>query len=102
MPLKRGLWLTLIDEAGEATPVACNVVEHTEHHWVLEALVPPQVYPVTFVAAQLRLDGHHLGRLRLEQPLVTRTHEPAEVRLDFPVDTSRLEATGMQLAPRGT
>lgn len=90
MRLKRGLWLTLIDEAGEATPVACDVEARREHEWVLEALVPPQVYPVQFVAAELRLDGQHLGRLRFPQPLVTVTHEPMDVRLDFPVSSAQL------------
>ena len=64
MPLKRGLWLTLLDEAGEATPVACDVIRRSPGCWTLEAMIPPQVYPVRFVSARLRLDGQHLGTLR--------------------------------------
>jgi hypothetical protein len=94
MYLKRGLWLTLLDEAGEATPVACDVDERAGGNWVLQALIPPQVYPVRFVAAQLRLDGHHLGRLQLPHPIVTVTHEPMDLRLEFPVSPERLAAAG--------
>lgn len=90
MRLTRGLWLTLIDEAEEALPVACEVAGRGEGEWLLEATVPPQVYPVTFVAAELRLDGHFLGRLRLEQPVTTVTHEPLDLRLRFPVPAERL------------
>lgn len=94
MRLKRGLWLTLIDEAGEATPVACDVEDRLPGRWILDAMVPPQVYPVTFVAAELRLDGAHLGRMRFPEPIVTVTHEPMDVHLEFPVHESRLaEAT---------
>ena len=89
MPLKRGLWLSLLDEAGEATPVACDVIERKPDRWVLEALVPPQVYPVTFVAARVRLDGEYLGQARLPQPITTVTHQPAEVTIEFPIDRSR-------------
>ncbi|HEU4754848.1 MAG TPA: hypothetical protein VFU47_17195 [Armatimonadota bacterium] len=92
MQLKRGLWLTMLDEAGEATPVACNVEERRPGLWILEALIPPQVYPVRFEAAQLRLDGHHLGRLQLPQPIVTVTHQPLELRLEFPVNEERVAA----------
>jgi hypothetical protein len=92
MPLKRGLWLSLLDEAGEATPVACEVEERRADAWVLEAMVPPQVYPVTFVAAQLRLHGQHLGRMRLGEPITTVTHEPLDLRLEFPIDADRLAA----------
>jgi hypothetical protein len=90
MPLKRGLWLTLLDEADEATPVACDIAERRSDVWVLEALVPPQVYPVKFLSARLRLDGHFLGMLRFPQPVITVTHEPLDLRLEFPVDPSRL------------
>lgn len=93
MTLKRGLWLTLLDEAGEATPVACDVVERRDGIWILDALVPPQVYPVEFHAARLRLDGQHLGHLTFPQPRTTVTHEPMDLRLEFPVDESRLVAT---------
>jgi hypothetical protein len=96
MRLKRGLWLTLIDEAGEATPVACDVEERRAELWVLEALIPPQVYPVCFVAAELRLDGFHLGRLRFTAPIVTVTHEPREMRLEFPVSEHRLAEAGQR------
>jgi hypothetical protein len=88
--LKRGLWLTLVDEGDEALPVACDVAERRDDRWILEALVPPQVYPVNFVAAQLRLDGQHLGQIRFAEPLVTVTHEPLDLRLEFPVDASKL------------
>jgi hypothetical protein len=92
MQLKQGLWLTLVDEAGEATPVACDVASRSDGHWVLEALVPPQVYPVTFLKAQLRLDGCHLGQIQFSTPITTVTHEPLDVRLDFPVDEKLVEA----------
>lgn len=92
MPLKQGLWLTLLDEAQEATPVACEVVERRPDQLVLEAMVPPQVYPVTFVEARLRLDGEHLGKLRFPEPIVTVTHEPMDLRLEFPVSAAVLEA----------
>jgi len=92
MPLKRGLWLSLVDEAGEATPVACSIEERRPGIWVLEAMVPPQVYPVHFVSALLRLDGQHLGRLRFPQPVTTVTHEPLELRLEFPIDDARVAA----------
>jgi hypothetical protein len=90
MPLKRGLWLTLTDDAGEATPVACEIAEQREGLWVLEALVPAQVYPVTFCSARLRLDGHHLGLTQFETPIVTVTHQPLDLRLEFPIDAQRL------------
>ncbi len=90
MPLKRGLWLTLLDEAQEATPVACDLVERREELVVLEAMVPPQVYPVTFLEAQLRLDGEHLGKLRFPEPIVTVTHEPLDLRLEFPIRAGAL------------
>src|SRR3954463_10478405 len=90
MPLKRGLWLTLLDEAGEATPVACEVVEQRPGCWKLEAMIPPQVYPVTFVAARLRLDGHHLGATRFPEPIVTVTLKPKDIEIEFPVDDRRL------------
>lgn len=89
MTLKRGLWLTLLDEAGEATPVACDVVEKRPDVWILDALVPPQVYPVAFYSARLRLDGHHLGQLQFREPKVTVTHEPMDLRIEFPVDAQR-------------
>lgn len=92
--LKRGLWLTLLDDAHEATPVACEVVERRADLLVLEAMVPPQVYPVTFVEAQLRLDGEHLGKLRLPEAIITVTHEPLDLRLEFPVRTEVLERSG--------
>ncbi|MFN3653174.1 MAG: hypothetical protein ACK47B_26635 [Armatimonadota bacterium] len=92
MSLKRGLWLSLIDEGGEATLVACDVLERNDSHWRLEALVPPQVYPVTFVAARLRLDGHFLGLIRLPEPQTTVTHEPMFLTIDFPVDPTRFAA----------
>jgi hypothetical protein len=85
MPLKRGLWLSLIDEGGEAFPVACSVEERRPGAWVLEAMIPPQVYPVHFVSAKLRLDGRHLGQIRFPEPVATVTHEPLELRLEFPV-----------------
>jgi hypothetical protein len=91
MLLKRGLWLTLMDEAGEATPVACTVDERREGCWVLEAMVPPQVYPVAFVSARLRLDGHHLGALPFPEPIVTVTHQPLDLRLEFPVDSAHVD-----------
>lgn len=90
MPLKRGLWLTLIDDADEAYPVACEVTEQRPDLWVLEAMVPPQVYPVCFVAARLRLDGNFLGMVRLPQPVVTVTHQELDFRLEFPIDARRL------------
>lgn len=90
MTLKRGLWLTLLDESGEATPVACDVVEKRAGMWVLDALVPPQVYPVAFYSARLRLDGQHLGHLQFREPRVTITHQPMDLRLEFPVDESRV------------
>ena len=93
MPLKRGLWLTLIDDADEAYPVACDVAERREGAWILETMIPPQVYPVRFVAARLRLDGNFLGLLRLPDPLQTVTHQPLDVRLEFPIDPRRLEGT---------
>ena len=92
MELKRGLWLILLDEAGEATPVACDVEERDPALWVLDALVPPQVYPVTFVAAKLRLDGYHLGLLKLQKPITTRTHEPFDVQLEFPIIREQYDA----------
>lgn len=92
MPLKRGLWLSLVDEAGEATPVACTVEERRNGVWVLEAMVPLQVYPVQFVSARLRLDGHHLGFLKFKEPVVAVPHEPMELRLEFPIDPERLAA----------
>jgi len=92
MQLKRGLWLTLFDEAGEATPVACDVDEQRPGLWILEALVPPATYPVTFVSARLRLDGYHLGLLRFAQPILTATHEAKEVRLEFPINEAQWEA----------
>jgi hypothetical protein len=85
MPFKRGLWLTLLDEAGEATPIACEVDERRPGTWVLEAMVPPQVYPVTFVAAELVMNSQHIGLLRLPEPVTTVTHQPLELRLEFPV-----------------
>jgi len=90
MPLKRGLWLTLIDDADEAYPVACELSERRPELWVLEAMVPPQVYPVCFVAARLRLDGNFLGLVRLPKPVVTVTHQPMDFRLEFPIDARRL------------
>lgn len=95
MPLKRGLWLTLIDDADEAYPVACDVSERRSDVWVLEAMVPPQVYPVRFVAARLRLDGNFLGMLRLPEPFVTETHQPMDFRLEFPIDQRRLSGTAL-------
>ena len=92
MQLKQGLWLNLLDETGEATPVACDVTERRPGLWVLEALVPPQVYPVTFTSARLRLDGHHLGLLRFPEPMTTTTHQPMDVRLEFPVNEEQLAA----------
>lgn len=94
MPLKRGLWLTLIDDAGESYPVACDVTERRAHSWILETLIPPQVYPVCFVAAHLRLDGDFLGLLQFTQPFQTVTHQPLDIRLDFPVEPHRLAGTG--------
>ena len=91
MQLKHGLWLTLVDEGEEATPVACDVTERRPGCWVLDAMVPPQVYPVRFVAAQLRLDGQFLGMVRLPQSVTTVTHQPLDFRIEFPVDESRLE-----------
>lgn len=93
MPLKRGLWLTLFDEGEEATPVACDVVERGADRIVLEALVPPQVYPVTFTEARLRLDGEHLGKLRFPEPIVTVTHEPMDLRLEFPLQAEVVART---------
>ena len=90
MPFKRGLWLSLLDETGEETPMACEVVEQRLGMWILDAMVPPQVYPVTYVHAQLRLDGSHLGRIRLPEPLTTVTHEPKDLYLEFPLDDRRL------------
>lgn len=90
MPLKRGLWLTLIDDADESYPVACELSEQRPDLWVLEAMVPPQVYPVCFVAARLRLDGNFLGLVRLPEPVVTVTHQPLDFRLEFPIDARRL------------
>lgn len=92
MPLKKGLWLSLLDESGEATSVSCEVAARRVGCWTLEALVPPQVYPVAFYAARLRLDGHHLGHLDFTDPIVTVTHEPLELRLEFPVDDVRAAA----------
>jgi hypothetical protein len=85
MPLKQGLWLTLLDEGEEATPVPCVIVDRSAERLVLEALIPPQVYPVKFVEARLRLDGHFLGKLRLTEPIVTVTHELLDLRLEFPL-----------------
>lgn len=85
-PLKQGLWLTLLDEGDEATPVACDVVERSGGRLVLEALIPPQVYPVTFREARLRLDGHFLGHVRFKEPIVTETHQPMDLRLEFPLE----------------
>jgi hypothetical protein len=82
MRLKQGLWLTLVDEAGEETPVACEVTERRPGRLRLLALVPWQVYPVRFVAARLRLDGSFLGRMQLP-------HQPLELTLDFPIDEQR-------------
>lgn len=90
MRLKRGLWLTLLDEAGEETPVASDIAERRPGVWRLEAMVPWQVYPVQFVAARLRLDGHFLGRMNFPSPIVTETHKPLEITLEFPVDEQRL------------
>lgn len=90
MLFKRGLWLILMDEAGEATPVACEVAQRCGGRWRLAAIVPPQVYPVTFVAARLRLDGHHLGFLRFPAPITTRTHEPLDLDVDFPINEDQL------------
>jgi hypothetical protein len=90
MNLKRGLWLTLVDEAGEETPLACDVEERRPGSWRLEAMVPAQVYPVCFVEARLRLDGQFLGRLRFEEPIVTVTHEPMDLSLEHPVSEERL------------
>jgi hypothetical protein len=90
MLFKRGLWLILLDQAGEATPVACEVTRRNCGTWHLETTVPPQVYPVTFVAARLRLDGHHLGLLRLSPAITTRTHEPLDLELEFPVNEAQL------------
>lgn len=87
--------MSLVDEAGEATPVACDVAERRPGVWMLEALIPPQVYPVTYVSAQLRLHGHHLGRMELAFPIVTRTHEPMDLTLAFPVTPERLSAAGL-------
>jgi hypothetical protein len=100
MTLKRGLWLSLLDEAGEATPVACEVEERRADAWVLQAMVPPQVYPVRFVSAQLRLDGEHLGLLRFKEPITTVTHEPLDLRLDFPVDQQRAAQLHRSRVPR--
>ena len=97
MSFKRGLWLSLLDEAGEATPIACEVEERRTGRWVLEAIVPPQVYPVTFVAAELVLNSQHIGMHRLPAPVTTVTHEPLELRIEFPVKEEllqRAEAAG--------
>ncbi|MGV3720053.1 MAG: hypothetical protein ACO1SX_04005 [Actinomycetota bacterium] len=99
MPLKRGLWLTLIDDAGESYPVACDVSERRPDLWVLDAMIPPQVYPVCFVAARLRLDGNFLGMLRFAEPFETVTHQPRDVRIEFPIDARRLEGTSFETAP---
>ena len=99
MPLKRGLWLTLLDEAEEATPVACEVVERSDAALVLEAMVPPQVYPVTFVEARLRLDGEYLGKLRFPEPIVTVTHEPLDLHLEFPVSPERMNGFKTRNSP---
>jgi hypothetical protein len=96
MPLKRGLWLTLIDDADEAYPVACDVTERHDDRWVLETMVPPQVYPVRFVAARLRLDGNHLGIYRFPSPLVTVTHQPMDVRIEFPIERQRLSGSAFE------
>jgi hypothetical protein len=85
MRFQRGLWLSLIDTAGEETPVAGEVSERRDGLWILEAMIPPQVYPVTFVAAVLRLEGRHLGRAELQQPITTVTHEPLDIRIEIPV-----------------
>ncbi|MCC2670700.1 MAG: hypothetical protein K0Q72_3171 [Armatimonadetes bacterium] len=98
MPLKRGLWLTLIDDADEAYPVACDITDQQQDLWRLEAMVPPQVYPVRFVSARLRLDGNHLGMLRLPEPVVTVTHQPMDLSLDFPIDQRRLNGTALSNA----
>lgn len=104
MALKRGLWLTLLDDGEEATPVACEVVERRPDMLILEALVPPQVYPVTFVGARLRMDGEHLGKLSFPDPIVTVTHEPLDLRLEFPVNTELLDRVqkGPQTASAGS
>ena len=86
MALKSGLWLTYMDETGEATPAECKIVEQHPERWVLDAVIAPQVYPVTFVAARLRLDGEFLGSLRFAEPITTVTHQPKELRLEFPVN----------------
>lgn len=100
MPLKRGLWLSLVDDAGESTPVACDVAERRSGAWVLEAMVPWQVYPVTFTEARLRLDGNFLGLLKLDPPITTVTHEPLDLTLDFPIDEERLAQA--EAATRGS
>ncbi|HTE16782.1 MAG TPA: hypothetical protein VK689_00200 [Armatimonadota bacterium] len=97
MALKSGLWLTFVDEAGEATPAECKIVEREPGRWVLDAVIPPQVYPVTFVSARLRLDGDFLGMLRFPEPITTVTHEPKDLRLEFPVNE---EKAGAQLENR--
>ena len=94
MRLKRGLWLSLVDEAGEETPVACDVSERRPGAWRLVAMVPWQVYPVRFVAARLRLDGVFLGMMRFTEPIITVTHEPLDLSLDFPLDEGRLSEAG--------
>jgi hypothetical protein len=91
MALKQGLWLTLLDQAGEATPVACRVAERRPGLWTLDARVPPQWYPVTFVAAQLRLDGRHLGMLRFPEPITLDAHRQNDLHLDFPVDEAQVD-----------
>jgi hypothetical protein len=101
MPLKRGLWLTLIDDAGESYPVACDVTDRRTDLWILETMIPPQVYPVCFVAARLRLDGNFLGMLRFPEPFETVTHQPRDVRIEFPIDARRLEGTSFAPAPAG-
>jgi hypothetical protein len=93
MPLKRGLWLSLLDEAGEATPIACEVIDRQPGRWTLDVLVPPQVYPVTFVSARLRMDGDFLGFTNLPEPVTTVTHRPLSLRLEFPIDEQRLAET---------
>lgn len=85
MPFKRGLWLVLEDHAGETIPIAADVTERRPGLWVLEGMAPPQVYPTSFVAAHLRLDGEHLARLVFERPLVSVTHQPLDIRLEFPI-----------------
>ena len=95
MPLKHGLWLTLLDEAEEAFPVACDIVEQRPGLWILETLVPPQVYPVRFVAARLRLDGNFLGMFRFPEAITTVTHQPLDIRLEFPLDEARVSSTAL-------